>query len=274
MNNLLKNSLLALTLVCVVALIVFCIQLIIINRDVDRVTPGTVITTPDEDGENIENGEEMNDDDTQNNEAAITFPGVAPQHMGERHEILITPNSHLVLYAHDDQFVFEDGELDWAFRYIDANLGNIGDYTNDDTDNFAFGRTAALEITFKFITVQGIETHAVDFLNQYSGSQASVFNGMTSIMGTRLMGYHVTTSHLGRTYEAWIHTLLDSDVSLVFVLNYENDMQREALYQVLRTADIVAIGLEAPETNEPEAGETGENDQVTYGDDQLPEDED
>jgi len=240
-----------------------------VNRGVEPAAPGVGITVSDEDDEYIENGTddtETSDEETQDDGAMTAFPGVTPPRIGERHEILITSNSHLVLYAQDEIFEFEDGDFNWAFRYIE---GNVGDHMDGDhMDNLSFGRTATLEITFKSITVQGIEAHAIDFLNQYSGSQTSVFNGLTSIMDTRLMGYHVSTNHLGRTYEAWIHTLLDSDVSLVFVLSYENDIQRNALYLVLNSADIVAIGV-----GEPETGESGDDDQTIDDDDQLPEDD-
>ena len=39
-------------------------------------------------------------------------------------------------------------------------------------------------------------------------------------------------------YEAWIHLLQDSDLALVFVINYENDQQRDALYDLLSTLDM------------------------------------
>jgi len=244
MSPLVKNLLLALAVICVIALIVFCIQLIIVNIGEERVIHGEIrVVGAEQDEESIDNDSDDNDD-TDINEHVSNEENVSafedfwrPPQVGDRFVIQITQNSQLVVYAQDLIFEFEDREFDWAFEYIG-------------------GGTAALEVMFKLVTVQGIESQSIAFINEYSGSMSSTFNGEVEITGTRLSGYHTSVSHLGRMYEVWIVNLLDSELSLVLLIHYENDIQRNALYQLLSTIDIVAVGTEFPELPEPDADES------------------
>jgi len=240
MNNLLKNSLLALTFICIVVLIVFCIQLIVINSGVEPVSPGGVfIGESAQDGDSTDDydDEEADYDDTQPDDNE-PFDPWRPQQIGERHEILITENSRLIAYADENLFEFAEDGFEWTFNYI-------------------AGGAAALEIGYVLVTIHGIEASAIEFLNEYSGSQGSMFTGEMTIPGTTLTGYHVSTHHLGRTYEAWIQNLLDSDVSLVFILTYENATQRDALYQVLGSIHIEAVGSPSPPEGDDETNGDG-----------------
>jgi len=248
MSPLLKNSLLAFALICVIALVVFCIQLIIINIGEERVTQGEIIVVEPERDEEHLNDNDIDDieDDHSDEENAFGFEDFwRPPQIGERYVIQVTPNSQLVVYAQDVLFEFEDRDIDWAFNYM-------------------LGGTAALEIMFKLVTVQGVESQSVAFLNEYSGSQASTFNGEVAITGTRLMGYHTSVNHLARTYEAWIINLLDSELSLVIIVHYETDAQRDALYQLLGTIDIEALGTEPPEMPEPDVNESEDYESLDY----------
>ena len=228
MSNITKNLLLALALVSVIVLIVFCIQLIVINRGVEPVSPGTTVSgdsqqededpDPEENGEDPANGEDVAPD------PVIQPPRQPPQ--GTRYELRVTENSRLIVYASEELFDFMEEETDWWFIY---NGGGI----------------ATLEIAFTLVSPQGTATHAETFLNDYSGGSTSEFTGEEMIHGSAIRGYHVSTQHDGEWYEAWIHTLVDSDLALVFVINYSTEQQREALYDILSTLEMVSTTASA-----------------------------
>jgi len=218
MSNITKNLLLALTLVCVIVLIVFCIQLIVINRGVEPAGAGSTVSgdsqQEDEDTEEDEN--EPGDDEDFDPGPAITTPRPPPQ--GTRYELRVTENSQLIVYAREELFEFTQDELDWWFTYTG-------------------GGAAALEISFTLISPQGAAAHAETFLSNYSGGR-SEFGGEESIHGSPISGYHVSAQQGSEWYEAWIHTLADSDLALAFVINYQNEQQRAALYEVLSSLEI------------------------------------
>ena len=223
MNNISKNLLLALSLVCVIALIVFCIQLIVLNRGVEPIEPGSVVSGGSQPGNEPDNDEEPPDDEEgDGNEPEVVPVTPRPPPQGTRREIPVTENSRLVIYSSDDVFEFEERDFDWWFRYT--------------------GGSAALEISYTAIGPQGVVVDAETFLNPYTGGTDSVFHGDVSIHGSLIRGYHVTAQSGSDTYEAWIHLLIDSDLALVFVINYENDQQRDALYDVLSSMDIESLG--------------------------------
>jgi len=236
-----KNLLLGFTLVCVVVLIVFCIQLIVINRGVDPVDPGPGISGGPSQGEEDTNGEEEDpngEDENGINGYVPSTPRPTPQ--GTRNEIRVTPESFLVVYAREELFDFEEQEVDWWFFYRG-------------------GGNAALEISYVLITAQGVEAHIESLLNSYTGGSNIEVNGDGLITGSELRGFHALSMHEGGTYEAWIHTLPGFDLALVFVINYENDQQRDALYEVLNTLDIIGAD-EAGQTAQTNGSSTDDLD--------------
>jgi len=245
MSNLSKNLLLGLTFVCVVVLIVFCIQLIVINRGVDPADPGSGVSSsqqgdedPDAegDGEEIQNGE--GEDDPQGTQ---TTERPSPQ--GTRRALGITPYSQLIIYSREELFDFEERDLDWWFLYTG-------------------GGVATLEVSYTMITPLGVEAHAESFLNDYTGGTEAEFTGEEAIAGSDLMGYHVTAMYGESIYEAWIHVLQDSDLALVFVIHDENNQQEEALIEMLSTIEIISAGTIAPDpdTHAPTNDEEDEED--------------
>jgi len=244
MSNISKNLLLGLTLVCVIVLIVFCIQLIVINRGVEPIEPGSTISGDAEqgDGDSEIDDEETSGEDDGSAAAAVVTPRPPPQ--GIRRSFRVSDSNLLIVYAREELFDFEERDFDWWFLYTGGGL-------------------ATLEISHTMIGPQGVAEHAESFLNSYSGSNAAEFTGEESIGGSELKGYHVSAQHGNEIYEAWIHTLIDSDLALVFVICYENDQQKDALYEVLSTLDMEvapltasAAGVDAggagTDSNEPE----------------------
>jgi len=234
MSNITKNLLLALTLVCIIALVVFCIQLIVLNRGVSPTTPGATVSGGSQQGSQGSSGSETNDPDSDdiNGEDGFqdddgydnggedhTPPVVRPPPHGTRRTIAVTPDSRLVVYSDDEQFEYVEGDRDWWFIY--SGQGE-----------------AALEIQFTLIVTQGgISVHTQEFLNNYAGSTNATVTGEESIHGSSLTGYHASATVGSGTYEVWIHTLTDSDLALAFVIFYENERQRELLYDMLSWLD-------------------------------------
>jgi len=236
MGNLSKNLLLGLTVVCIIAVIVFCIQLIVINSGVDRPQPGTISGSP---GQNGDDGDEQPDGDEGNNDSnpgPITTPRPIPQ--GTRHEIAIADNSRLIVYARAESFDYEAGDLKWLFNYTG-------------------GGTAGLEIAFTMLTsAHSADTHTEAFLNRYTGGTGAEFTQEELIHGSTIYGYHASARVENVTYEAWIHNLVDSDIALAFVIKYENDQQKEALYEVLSSLDLFRVGdLVTPPPDHGDAGD-------------------
>jgi len=236
MSSISKNLLLGFTLVCVIALIVFSIQLIVINSGVTRTNPGSISGGQQNSGSGDETPDGEDGDGEGGEEPVANTPRPPPQ--GTRHQIMVTDNSILIVYARDEMFNFEEGGLNWWFR-------------------FSAGGTATLEIEFTMITTaQGAGDHAEAFLNHYSGGTEAAFTGEESIRGSNLRGYHAFARHGGTSYEAWIHSLDGSDIALAFVINYENDQQKEALYEVLSSLDLVTMGdVITPPPNHGDAGD-------------------
>jgi len=224
MNNIIKNMLLALTLICVIALIVFCIQLIVLNRGVESRDTGTTISGGVQQESQDENIPEETDLLNGQDDEAVLQPVAdtpRPPPQGIRRQLMVTPESRLVIYARDELFEFIVGELEYWFVYTGEG-------------------EATLEIAFSSISPQGIVVTAETFLNKYSGSTTSEFTGEEVIQNSKLNGFHVSTMSGRGIYEAWIHMLADSDLALVFVIFYENDGQRDALYEVLSTLEIIS----------------------------------
>ena len=234
MSGITKNLLLVLTFVCAIALVIFCIQLIVINRGVDPLDPGSGITGGSGQGEEVEPGEGdgENGSEEQSDPSPTPTP-LRPTPQGARHQLRVSAESNLIIYAREELFDFEEGEIDWWFSYTG-------------------GGTANLEISHLMLLAQSIETIAETFLNNYTGSDESTFTGEEPIQGSLIHGYHVHAHHGTGRYEAWIHRLIGTDIALVFVIYYENDQQRDALYEILSTMDFARIGDPAPATPDPD----------------------
>jgi len=227
MGNLTKNLLLALTLVCVIALIVFCVQLIVLNRGVEPREHSATISGDSQQGDEEEEpdsetaGDEAPDVDGADgdNEPAQTTP--RPQPQGTRHELLVAVDTEtkLIVYAREELFEFVENETNWEFLY-----SGEGD--------------ASLEIGFMLVSPRGLAADAETYLSNYTDGAETKFEGEQSIQDSELRGYYLSAQQGGTSYEAWIHALPDSDLALVFVISYENSQQRDALYEILSTMEM------------------------------------
>jgi len=224
MSSLFKNLLLGLTVVCIITVIVFCVQLIVINSGVDRASPGSVSGGPGQSGnENNDDPPDGEDGDNEGSDATpVSTPRPPPQ--GTRHQLIISDNNILLIYAREEYFNYEEGDLKWLFNYTG-------------------GGRAGLEIVFTMIPPsQGGDVNAESFLNRYSGGTEATFTREEIIQGSAIYGYHAIDRHGTETFEVWIHDFVGSDIALAFVIRYENEQQRDALYEVLSSLDIIRIG--------------------------------
>ena len=219
MNNISKNLLLGFALVCAIVVIVFSIQLVIINSGGEAAGSGSSMSGGSNDNTDDQNGEDGDEDDP----ATTPVPTPRPPPQGFRREIPVTQNNNLIIYYMEQLFNYEDTGFNWLFNYLGE-----GD--------------AKLEISFDVISPQGVEAHMISFMNGYSGGTEAEFTGFGDIAGSELDGYHVIARHGVVVYEAWVHMIQGTDLSLRFVINYDNGQQRDSLFTVLSSMDMTAGG--------------------------------
>ena len=239
MNNIMKNLLLGLTVVCVIALIVFCIQLIALNTgdraDRDGATLSgdngqTEMSNAGDNGENVDSELNGEDVDTElNNEDSLAQHITTPSlpHHGTRREFRATIDTLLAIYVNEQIFRFAGNDMDWAFEYTGEG-------------------SATLDIRHMMITPQGVAVDAVTYLNNFMGEPGAEFGSAESIHGSQITGYHVTGQSQSEVYEAWVHTLANTDLALVFIISYNNESQRDELYRTLGSMELVGSELELP----------------------------
>jgi len=219
MANISKKLFLALSLACVIAIVVFLIQLIVINSGVEPRQPNANIS-----GENPPNRDNENPGSTENpgnNESPSPSPTTRPPPQGQRNEVIVDAEKILVLYTRPELFTQIRNDFDWLFQYTGGGI-------------------AGLELSFAFISPQNVMADAEAFLNRKTSGTGADYKGDLLILDTQIRGYHVTAIEGGVTYEAWLHQMQGSDLALVFYIYYSNIEQRDALYEVLNTISFEA----------------------------------
>ena len=220
MSKTIKNMLVGFMLFCVVVLIAFVIGLIVVNRDAGA-NVGGAMPSPG----NISPGNEVDPTDTPPtatnngpivvNTSDVTQENQHVESTGKRYELNYTLAENLVLYA-DEELFEHDAEMEMAnkFTYID-------------------GENASLLVHFESLP-QGAEILAESFLDDYLDGNESHVGGIGTIRHSSLRGVFVSGVNNGETFEAWIHEI-SSDIGMVFVIRYQDNEQKNALYAVLDT---------------------------------------
>jgi len=237
MSKISKNLLLALTLVCVIVLIIFCVELIVLNRNVDPAERGSTASekpsAEEEDPDGDPTGEEQSGDTDGTGESGASGENGTngsgddaqrsprPTPVGKRYELPMPHNMKLELYAKDELFDYIENDLDWWFVYSGGGI-------------------ASLEISFTVTSPHGIAADAETYLNNYTEGDNSTGGGEEQIKGSPLRGYYVSAERDGEMYEAWLHSLPASEFAIVFVISYRDDQQKNALYEVLDSLDIMS----------------------------------
>ncbi|MCL2078770.1 MAG: hypothetical protein FWH17_02885 [Oscillospiraceae bacterium] len=226
MKNIYKNSFMALTLICAVALIIFFVQLIILNvgvepREFNSVISESTPTPGVPENDDLGNNIGQTDDGTSgglNGENQNNRP--APQ--GEQYDIILSdsPRMNLIIYAEESLFEFVENDLSWSFLL--SGTGN-----------------AKLDIAFALLPPQGVASEAEIFLNNRSGGNGAEYKGLLQSMHTvPIACYHVSDDSGSVIYEAWFHPLDGSDISVAFIISYSTNDQRDTLYALLSTMEI------------------------------------
>jgi len=245
-NKTVKNVVLVFTLICIAVVAVFCVELVLLNREEkENEQPSLSTINPDEDGtptpepedwgqlieSDPDDGDEANGDPDEADELRPPVEAslfVMPMMIDDR---------ELLVYADEVLFDVIEGESDLLFIYE-------GD------------GEARLFIGFDFITPPGgMAELAPRFLYDYlDGGESRVLGDRTiresAIRGTFVMG---ETEDETTTYEAWIHSLTGSNnegMALVFVINYQNETQRDAIYDILNTMELTSDDDEEEEEEE------------------------
>lgn len=218
MKNISRQLFTVLTFVCLIALVVFLVQLIIINRDEDSREPGSVVTEGSH-GDEDQAGDEPS---TSPPPTVIetTDPTTLPPPEGTRWEIPVdTAGTVLVLYADEEQFDYVENDLNWQFVYKG-------------------GGSCILEIGIEYLPLQGVSASTEVYLNERIGGDEAEYKGEQQIAGSPLTGYSVGAVKDGITYEAWLYRLSGSELAVALLINYEFNGQRDDLYAVLSSINI------------------------------------
>jgi len=208
-------------------LIVFTIELILLNRSVDDgdSEPALSGSAPDNaDGNGDTETADASPPGTANNGGPGTSAEAPPTPTGTMH-VRLMPN-----------------DMDLVF-YVDANLFEHTLTEQEDIiDVFSLrgDGTATLDIRFVFMP-QGINSYADNFLEVDFGAQVSASQGEESIRRSPLRGVFASGTMNDTTYEAWIYRFADPELEnlgLAFIINFQNETQRNALYAVLDSLEI------------------------------------
>ena len=232
MSKLLKNVIIAFTMLCVVVLIVFLVEMLIINgenSDGGEKAPTVSGSAPSGNLVNQGGGAPPSDTGGHGNDGTTDEPPEPdvsrPPPSGKRHELEISSDRNLVVYADEELFSYEEAESEDV----------IGAFT------FLGSGTASLEIRFVYMQ-QGVSAFVTNFLSMTYEIPGATVAGEEQIRNSPLSGIRVTGNKDIEIYEAWIHVFADAEVEgtgLALVINYENEMQKLNLYEILDSLDII-----------------------------------
>ena len=230
MSKTIKNVLLGFTLLCVIILIIFTVELIVLNRNSGAAgnsgnrsissgisTPSGASAVADGIDQALQSSAGSDSTPDQNESS----PGASSaQSTGKRYKLLYSVAESLILYA--------DEEL---FEYDDTN-------GSDSVFTYTGGGDASLRVSFEGIPL-GVEKCAESLLDKYLDGNESSVGDMGQILHSSLSGVFVTGVNDGETFEAWVNGIADNDIGVAFVIRYHTDEQKNALYAVLDTLSLV-----------------------------------
>ena len=232
MTKTVKNLLIGFTLVCAIVFAVFCIELVVQNRNEGeneesiRSQAGSPPTGPTG-ANNPPVGSSPSPPVTApaTGQTSETPKESSPQPTGKKYELLYSEDETLILYADEELFEHDDtGEMADLFRYA-----------NDEN--------ASLLISFVSFPL-GAEKCAEDILGGYLGENPAFISGIGPIRHSSLRGIFGTGVNNGETFEVWVHSIPgddpeeDNDIGMSFVIRYRSNEQRNALYAVLDTLEL------------------------------------
>jgi hypothetical protein len=222
MNPILKNALLVFTLMCVLILVIFAVELVRLNAGSDNDGAYTPPTSGGATGGDLSGNDTPPTGDGAGSGTGLpddtgtpSSPSDTPS--GQRYELPITESMKLVLYA--DEELFEHSETESADVF--TRIGGT--------------KTSALEI------VLDADVVPEGYLDAYTNG-VTVVGGDRAIGNSELRGTFVMSEGDNEIFEAWIYSYPYDDlqgVNIVFVINYATEDQKADMYKVLDTLEIV-----------------------------------
>jgi len=239
MSKIVKNLLIGFTCVCAVALVVFVVEMVLLNRDageggatVESRSGEEKSGTESPSGAQGENGtggtgdENTNgtgfDGDEDRDGNANQSGGIRPQPTGKLYELPMPGGLNLLLHAEEDLFEHVMGNNEDHFVYLGEG-------------------TAFIEIRFVLMT-QGVRSFTERFLDEFVGSGGTTVSGERQIRQSTLRGILVSGEGNGATYEAWIYSFpgdAGDNMGVAFIITYSNDEQKNAIYTVLDSMEMI-----------------------------------
>ena len=219
MSKTIKNVLLGFTLVCVIMLVIFIVELFVVNRNTpDRRENEPALSSNNQtgagkDADTLSDVPTDSDLEPENKENLSTESPVQPT--GTLCKLAYSLAETLTLY-YDEEIFEHDSQQEMAdtFTYID-------------------GGEASLQVLFKSLPL-GAERSAASILNAYLDGNESNVGGEGPIRRSSLSGIYVSGVNNGVTYEAWVHTI-SKDIGMAFIIKYTDNEQRNDLYAILDT---------------------------------------
>ena len=238
MNTTVKRIILIFTLLCVVLLVVFCVELLLLNRSVEN----PEATPPEPPPAEVPPVEpeippaQPEDETPPSDEPPQPPPGDGAEGAGTRYELALVSDVTLVLYVDDEVFELEDMEQTWIFNYMDGS--------------------AKFEISPVYLP-QGAAVYANSFLDGYLNGEPYNIRGARPIGNSPISGIYATgATEDAETVSAWISAIetVDGDnMGMVVVMTHSDDEGRDAILSALDTMTMITA---ADGTTPDNAGDT------------------
>jgi hypothetical protein len=238
MSKTIKNLLIVFTLLCTIAVVVFTVELLILNRGGGdgETDPALSDNQPSAGGgsaggEQAQAGEGPTESTGQPGETGQQADNGQPD--GPRPPPTGTMNERLMPGNNTRLVFYTDGEV------LDHTMSESEDIL--DIFSLKTDQTSRLEIRFAFFP-HDVREFAGRILYDYIDRGISGVGDEVPIRRSSISGVFVSGENNGVTYEAWIYSFSDhgyDDIGLAFIINYRNDEQRDALYAVLDTLEMV-----------------------------------
>jgi len=237
-NKTVKNIILAFTILCAFVLILFSVELIRQNRNTENAagggepsvsgdTAGTngAGASGDNDPSSPANGGEDTGGGAGGGDERPGAGGQRPAPTGTRYEAPVTLNSTLVFYVDTQLFDYVDPELEEGLFL------------------FTFRGDGLAEIHIRFVPVPNdIKAFAGGYLTTDFEVRDTVVGDEDYIGLTQLLGVKASGAKDGSNFDVWIHRLTGAeydDMGVAFVIIYQNNAQRDMLYDILDSMEIV-----------------------------------
>lgn len=241
MSRAVKNLLVFFTLVCIIAVIVFAVELMLLNRD--GADDSTAANTPPPGSMGAEDAGASPPTQTETPRGTESNPpgdplsqdgeSPTPSHSPDDdfYTLEMTDSVSLTIYVNDEMFDYLELDIAYLFTYKG-------------------GGTASLEILLDYLP-QGAAHRAVGFLDNYTGGAEASIEDERNVGQSSVSGAFVTAISGETTYAAWICDIPgEADAyGITLIIHYEDENQKVALYEILDTIEIVPAEIDGDDDN-------------------------